>query len=88
MAYVWFNLAAAQGHARAQFNLALLYVSGLGVAQDHTMAYVWCNLAAAQGHEFAEKARDAVAANLDAPSLAEAQELLKEYFKRYVEPFQ
>ncbi len=29
-----FNLAARQGHRVAQYNLALLYVSGLGVAQD------------------------------------------------------
>ena len=52
------------------------------------MAYVWYNIAAAQGDDDAEKKRDAVAAKLDAASLAEAQKLSKEYFKRYVEPFQ
>ena len=44
--------------------------------------------AAEQGHADANKNREAVAAKLDAASLAEAQKLSKEYFKRYVEPFQ
>ena len=52
------------------------------------MAYVWYNIAAAQGNADTKKSRDAVAAKLDAASLAEAQKLSKEYFKRYVEPFQ
>ena len=52
------------------------------------MAYLWHNSAAARGHAAATKNRDAVAAKLDAASLAEAQKLSKEYLERYVEPFQ
>jgi len=44
--------------------------------------------AAEQGDADARKNRDAVAGELDDASLAEAQRLSKEYFKRYVEPFQ
>ena len=84
----WYLKAATQGSAYAQYYLGVLYAKGHGVAQDYTMAYVWYNIAAAQGHAFAEKARDAVAAKLDATSLAKAQKLSREYFKRYVEPFQ
>ena len=84
----WYLKAAEQGYAKAQFNLALLYVNGQGLVQDYTMAYVWYSLAAAQGNADARKARDAVAAKLDATSLAKAQKLSTEYFKRYVEPFQ
>ena len=79
---------AEQGDANAQINLALLYYDGRGVPQDYSMAYVWYNIAAAQGQAKAEKNHDAVAGELDAASLAEAQKLSKEYFKRYVEPFQ
>ena len=68
--------------------LGVLYAKGHGVAQDYTMAYVWYNIAAAQGQADARKNREAVAAELDAASLAKAQKLSKEYFKRYVEPFQ
>ena len=77
-----------QGDAKAQYNLGVRYDRGDGVAQDYTMAYVWYSIAAAQGHADAEKSRDAVAAKLDAASLAEAQKLSTEYLKRYVEPFQ
>ena len=52
------------------------------------MAYVWFNLAAVQDLAGAKKTREALAAKLDAASLAEAKKLSKEYFKRYVEPFQ
>ena len=44
-------------------------------------------LAAEQGDAVGKKSRDIVAAKLDPTSLAEAQKLSAEYFKRYVEPF-
>ena len=50
------------------------------------MAYIWWNIAAAQGNADAEKHRDAVAAKLDAASLAEAQRLSKEHFARKGQP--
>ena len=84
----WYLKAAEQGYAEAQNNLGALYHNADGVEQDYAMAYVWHNSAAARGHAAAGKNRDAVVAKLDAASLAEAQKLSKEYFKRYVEPFQ
>ena len=84
----WYLKAAERGHAAAQNNLGALYYNAAGGAEDYTMAYVWHNSAAARGHATASKNRDAVVAKLDAASLAEAQELSKEYLKRYVEPFQ
>ena len=84
----WFLKAAEQGYEAAQYGLGVLYHNGQGVPQDYSMAYVWYDIAAAQGQAKAEGNRDAVAARLDAASLAEAQKLSKEFFKRYVEPFQ
>jgi TPR repeat protein len=41
---------AQRGDARAQYNLGLLYASGLGVDQDYQAALKWHRMAAAQGH--------------------------------------
>ncbi len=45
----WFRLAADQGVAGAQFNLALIYANGNGVPKDSIQAAHWCRLAAEQG---------------------------------------
>ncbi|MBP9914005.1 MAG: lipase maturation factor family protein, partial [Opitutaceae bacterium] len=45
----WFERAAAQGLADAQFNLALIYAKGDGVPADPRQAAHWCRLAAEQG---------------------------------------
>ena len=42
----WFLRAANQGHASAQFDLALMCVEGKGVPQDAVQAYMWFSLAA------------------------------------------
>ena len=44
-----FQSLAAQGDARAQFNLGLLYYHGQGVLQDYALARQWYEKAAAQG---------------------------------------
>ncbi len=41
---------AQRGDARAQYNLGLLYASGLGVEQDNQAALKWHRMAAGQGH--------------------------------------
>jgi len=48
-ARLWFGLAAAQGLAGAQFNLALIYANGDGGPADPRQAAHWCRLAAEQG---------------------------------------
>ena len=83
-----FFKAAGQGHVLAQFSLGLLHSQGHGVEQDYVQAYVWYNIAAAQGNATALKNREVVATTVDPATLAKAQKLSIEYFKRYVEPFQ
>ena len=53
-AVIWYRLAAAQGHATAQYNLGVRYGSGEGVPQDDIEAVIWYRLAAAQGHATAQ----------------------------------
>ena len=79
---------AEQGDAKAQYSLGFLYSKGQGVPQDYVTAYAWFNLATALGHAEARNSRDIVAEKLDTVSIARAQKLSDEYFKRYVEPFQ
>jgi TPR repeat protein len=50
----WYEKAAAQGNAIAQFNLGVLYHYGKGVPQDDTMAREWYGKAAAQGFALAQ----------------------------------
>lgn len=53
-AAVLFRKAAEQGHAIAQFNLALMYELGRGVAKDEQQAVFWYQKAANQGHAVAQ----------------------------------
>ncbi len=45
---------ADQGHAKAQYNLGVMYDDGEGVAQDYAEAVKWYRLAAEQGHASAQ----------------------------------
>jgi TPR repeat protein len=49
-----YSLAAAQGDARAQFNLGYMFKKGEGVAQDYAEAVRLYSLAALQGHARAQ----------------------------------
>ena len=44
-----FRPLAEQGHARAQFNLGVMYDNGYGVAEDNSQAVYWYRKAAEQG---------------------------------------
>ena len=41
---IW-RTQADRGHAGAQYNLGIMYVTGQGVPQDYAQAYMWLNLA-------------------------------------------
>jgi hypothetical protein len=41
---------AQQGHAEAQFQLAMMYADGRGIAKDYELAASWFDKAAKQGH--------------------------------------
>ena len=45
---------AEQGHAKAQFNLGLMYFIGRGIPQDDAAAVKWWRLAAEQGDPVAQ----------------------------------
>jgi TPR repeat protein len=45
----WYTRAAEQGDSDAQYNLALSYEEGTGVAQDYAQALTWYMRSAEQG---------------------------------------
>jgi len=79
----WYEKAAAQRDADAQFSLGLMYATGDGVSQDDVRAYVWYTLAVA--HSTGNKQKSA-AANRDGAltrrmtpaQVAEAQRLAQQ----------
>ena len=50
----WYRKVAEQGHAKAQYELSLMYARGEGVTKDYTEAARWCRKAAEQGNAEAQ----------------------------------
>ena len=84
----WYRLGAEQGYALAQSNLGFMYANGDGVPEDDVTAYAWLNIAAAQGQPSANEGKELVAEYLTQSQIAKAQKLSREYWTRYVIPFQ
>ncbi len=75
-ALAWYRRAADQGVALAQLNLGDFYSQGLGVPRDQVRAYMWFALAAKRGRKWAESRRQALAKQISAAELAEAERLV------------
>jgi TPR repeat protein len=75
----WLRLAAEQGDASGQFNLALMYARGSGVPKNYMEAYKWLTLAAAQGDAKAAEGRDLLRAEMTPAFIAEAERLAAEW---------
>jgi TPR repeat protein len=54
LAYKSFLVAAKEGHADSQFNVALMYERGIGIGKDEREAVVWYGKAASQGSAVAQ----------------------------------
>ncbi len=74
----WFRLAADQGFADAQCALGSVLARGESVGQDYVAAHMWLSLAAQSSDRFVE-ARDAVAAQMTAEQIVEAEHLACEW---------
>lgn len=77
-----FRSLAKQGHARAQYNLGMLYRDGLGVPQDFVRAHMWYSMSAVtwsdiDGKETAIQERDGVASQMTAVRLKKAQAMVR-----------
>ena len=70
--------AAGKGHPEAMINLALLYVEGRVLPQDHMLAYMWLVLAMASGHPQAPALAASLGAQIPAAQILEAQQRARE----------
>ncbi len=75
----WHSLAAEQGHAASQSNLAIMYVTGDGVSKNYEKALYWFNLAAARSGKSAAKKREVITRMMAPGQIAEAQKLAREW---------
>ena len=78
----WYRLAAEQGDAVAQSNLAVMYATGQGVIQDNVYAHMWFNIAAANGDEEARDNKDILVKQMTPQEISKAQDLARECVKK------
>ena len=71
--------AAEQGRVEAQYNLGLMYATGLGVVRDYVLAHKWFNIAAVHGSPEARVDRSELALDMTSEEIAEAQRLAREW---------
>ncbi len=77
LAAKWYGAAAAYGLADSQYNLGILAEHGLGTPKNLGAAYQWFALAAKNGDAEAARQRDLVKVQLDAQTLAAADQAVK-----------
>lgn len=73
---------AGQGHADAQYNLAVMYDNGAGVETNTANAYVWYTIAAANGNANANERKSALAKKMTRAEITEAKALAKKMIKQ------
>ena len=71
----------------AQRNLGGMHLRGEGVPEVYARAYAWSSISAAGGSVVAKKAKN-IAKRVTPAQIAEAQKLSREYWRKYVVPFQ
>jgi len=83
----WFDHAARQGNARAQYKIGLMYSKGIGVAQNYIKSYAWLKVAASQGSARALRYLKKVAKRIPPNRLDDAHRLSQHYYQKYVAPY-
>ena len=83
----WFDHAARQGNARAQYKIGLMYARGIGVRRNDIKSYAWLKLAAVQGSTRALRYLKRIARRIPSDRQQLAHRLSQLYYQRYVAPF-
>jgi TPR repeat protein len=85
----WYQKAADQGSATAQYSLGSAYHKGEGVPKNYLLSYVWTSIAAANGIQGLQAALDDLEKRMTPAQIEEAQgeakrrfENLKAFFPR------
>ena len=85
--------AAEQGDAEAQYNLGMMYATGIGVREDHVQAYKWLVLASVGTPDAKNldrvkwkitwRLRKRLEGNMTEEQLAEANRLASEWIEKH-----
>ena len=85
--------AAEQGDAEAQYNLGLIYATGIGAREDHVQAYKWLVLASVGTPDAKNldrvkwkitwRLRKRLEGNMTEEQLAEANRLASEWIEKH-----
>ena len=78
-AFQEYRQSAYAGNSLAQYMMGRLYAEGRGVGEDKAAAYMWFDLSASNGNSRAISARDAVAAEMDADEIDQAQQMAADW---------
>ena len=81
MARQWYEKAAEQGNAEAQFNLGTLYRFGAGGPKNNVRAYMWFTLAAEhyEDEDFQRVKPEEFRKDVTPAQMAEAQKMAREW---------
>jgi TPR repeat protein len=72
-----FRPLAAQGNAKAQSIIGVMYRKGQGVAKSSLKAFVWLSLASARGDKQAAAELQEVSSSMKPEELAQAREMMQ-----------
>jgi TPR repeat protein len=73
----WYQKAAEQNNAKAQYNLGAMYANSLGVSQDYVEAYKWFSLAYKNGLKQAQDVLDFLKRHMSPSQIAKASQLAR-----------
>ena len=65
-----------------------MHLRGEGVPEDYVRAYAWSSISAAGGSARSKKGKKIIAKRMTPAQIAEAQKQSREYWEKYVVPFQ
>lgn len=74
-----YRQSAHAGNSLAQYMMGRMYAGGRGVGVDKAAAYMWFDLSASNGNSQAIAARDAIAGDLDAVEIDQAQQMAADW---------
>lgn len=82
-AFNYLDKASKLGNKESQYQLALLYMEGLGVKQDYIRAYIWLNVAVEVKEKNWQKVRDMLHNALSEDDRAALAPMINEYITKY-----
>ena len=79
----WYEKAAMQDQANAQFSLGEMYLDGAGVEQDLVKAYAWIHVVVGNGIEAAELILEELEFEMSSEQIRHRRELGQGFWNKY-----